>query len=226
MNERVAANDILQDISKRYLTSEAVIKEFCSYALKLEQALAEVTNLQQVSEGVIADLRDRYTLSESVIEELKARYTLSEQTVASLKDSLNEQQAAVQVDAPNTVSEAAIADLEKRVQISEDIITGLTEKLKASEEKPKREPVPNAYFEGVAEKYSISISEAKTLFKSLGCKRSAFEFHLEERKKLVANHYGEYPYMIDKTPVSNVYESKSQPEKEEDKIARIVAHAY
>lgn len=225
MGERVTANDILKDVSKRYLTSEAVIKEFRSYALKLEQTLAEVTNLQQVSEGVIEELRNRYTLSEGVIADLKERYTLSQQELSSLRDSLKGTEDKQTEDL--SVKESVIADLQKRCKISEDVITQLASEVKAKEQDlPKKEPVPASYFEGVAEKYNISISEAKTLFKSLGCKRSAFEFHLEERKKLVTNHYSEFPYMTNKAAVENVYESKDHKDQDEDRIARIVAKGF
>lgn len=242
LDERVAAEDILKDVSKRYITSEAVIKELRSYALKLESTLADVVSVQKVSEEVIADLRERYTLSEQVIAELRDRYTLSEEVIASLRDrnSLSEGVIAQlrdkvnegQQTESNEVSEGVISNLKNRLQVSEDVIAELTNQVKeaqASKEQaaPARIPVPADYFEGIAAKYKISVSEAKSTFKKLGCKKKAFEFHLEERKKLISNHYGEYPYMIDRAPGIDVYESKttnmSAEAKEKERIARIVA---
>jgi DNA-binding transcriptional regulator YiaG len=241
LDERVAAEDILSDVSKRYITSEAVIKELRSYALKLESTLADVVSVQKVSEEVIADLRERYTLSEQVIAELRDRYTLSEEVIASLRDrnSLSEGVIAELHDKvekgkqteASEVTEGVINNLKNRLQVSEDVIAELSNQVKeaqASKEQaaPARIPVPANYFEEIASKYRISVQEAKETFKKLGCKKKAFEFHLEERKKLISNHYGEYPYMIDKAPGINVYESKdmSAEAKEKERIARIVAH--
>lgn len=241
LDERLAAEDILKDVSKRYITSEAVIKELRSYALKLESTLADVVSVQKVSEEVIADLRERYTLSEQVIAELRDRYTLSEEVIASLRDrnSLSEGVIAELCDKvgegkqaeASEMTEGVINNLKNRLQVSEDVIAELTNQVKeaqASKEQaaPARIPVPANYFEEIASKYRISVQEAKETFKKLDCKKKAFEFHLEERKKLISNHYGEYPYMIDKAPGINVYESKdmSAEAKEKERIARIVAH--
>lgn len=228
MEEREAANDILKDVSKRYLTSEAIIKEFCSYVLKLEDALKELANLQQVSEDVISDLRERYTLSEGIIEDLVARHTLSEGVIDDLKLKLEEALAHREnsKSSMEAANESVISELQKRCELSEGVIKELTSLVEEKNSRSEKKPVPKAYFEEISNKYGISVSESRQLFKSLGCKRSAFEFHLEERKKLVSNHYGEYPYMVNASPVSNVFESATKKDSEEDRIARIVAQAY
>lgn len=228
------ADSILQDISMRYLTSEGVIKELRDYALKLEQTLTDVTKAYQVSEAVIGDLRDRYTiseaalkdiiakykLSEKVIDELKRRYTISEGVIKELVSRCTSSKSTVK---DGLTTESEIKDLKARCQLSEEVIADMAERLKTPAK--KKTPIPEGYFEDVAGKYGISISEAKKIFKELGCRKSAFEYHLEERKKFMSKPYGEYPYMISEAPTSNVYLSEGKTETEEDRIARIVSQS-
>lgn len=237
--ERKAADDVLQGLTKRYLTAEQVIKEFRDYSLKLEETLADVVKLQQTSEAVIADLRDRYTLSESVIEELRDRYLVSEGVITDLRDRYTLSESVIEelrtkVKETNGVTEGLkestskqVSSYEERCKAYEDTIAELTKQLKESLKKPEKKPVPAEYFEDISIKYGITVQEAKKIFKNLGCKKSAFEFHLTERKRLATNRYSEFPYMADGSTSRNIYEvTEGKADTEEARIARLVEKGF
>ena len=245
VDERKVADDVLKGITKRYLTAEQVIKEFRDYSLKLEDTLSEVVKLQQTSESVIADLRDRYTLSESVIadlrdryllsesiiEELKDRYTLSESKVADLQAKVEESEDTSKKveESKKAVENAALKEskLQDQCEAYEAVISELTSQLKEAQKKPQKKEVPAEYFDEISIKYGITVQEAKRLFKNLGCKKSAFEFHLNERKRLATSSYAEFPYMVEGSISNNIYEiAEGKKDTEEDKIARLVEKGF
>lgn len=238
ISERKAADEVLQGLTKRYLTAEQVIKEFRDYSLKLEETLADVVKLQQTSEAVIADLRDRYTLSESVIEDLRDRYIVSEGVISDLRDRYTLSESVIaelrdKVKKSKGVNEGVeetskqLSTLEKRCSAYEETIAELTKQLKESTQKPEKKPVPAEYFEDISVKYGITVQEAKKIFKNLGCKKSAFEFHLTERKRLANNRYSEFPYMVDGSTSNNVYEvTEGKADTEEARIARLVEKGF
>lgn len=223
---------ILNDISKRYLASEEIIEAFTEYAKKLESTLQEVSSQLQTANDVIADLAGRYTMSESVIKDLVAVNKQSEGIIASLRDS-------------HTLAEGVIAELRDRLlkgkpvsagSVTEDI-TKLQSQLALSESMlkemgsmvqaapVKRTPIPAGYFEGISEKYGVSLSEAKTIFKNCGRNKTAFEYHMAEKQRLLSSSskkYSEFPYMLDESAAETevIYKGNS----EEAKIARLVSN--
>jgi predicted transcriptional regulator len=158
-----------------------------------------------------------------VIEELKDRYTLSMKQVKSLKKRIASKSTANKSD---SILEGIISDLKKRYEISEGIISELAERLNKKEAPKKKKPVPNGYFEGVAEKHKISVAEAKAIFKNVGCRKQAFEYHLEERQKLANKPYREFPYMKESTISQSVYSTPEKADNDSEKLARIIANSF
>lgn len=242
IDERKSTADVLDDITRRYLTAEAAIREFADYSRKLESSLAEVTQLCKVSEGVIEDLRGRYltsegviddmsnrlTLGEAIINDLVARHTLSEQTIASLKAQVAEGSDPSKTEGLEKTTESVLSDIRKRYTLSEGIIREMADQLAKAAAPKQKKPVPAGYFEGIAQKYGVSLSEAKRVFKEMGCSKKAFEFHLEEKKRLTTRSYSEFPYMQNNSSVmeSDVYGNKSGQDLEEAKLARLVSSQF
>lgn len=232
-NEKNMLADVTRDLSRRCLTSEGIIKVLRDYSLQIEEVLQDAVSRYKVSEEVIEDLRSRYTLAESVISDLRDynltaeaviadirdRYTLAEGIIEELRERLTKAERKLRTLGAGTATTEA-RELKQRVKISEDIIRDMAQKLK---EKPKRQRVPEDYFEDVSKQYGISVLEAKSIFKKCNGVRAAYEYVLEEKKKALSGRYSEFPYMratLSPEPEdTKVYEDTSETAR----VARLVA---
>lgn len=225
--------DVAQDLSRRCLTSEGIIKELRDYSLQMEEVLQDAVGRYKVSEEVIEDIRSRYTLAESVIKELRDynltaeaviadirdRYTLAEGVIEELRNRLTKAERKLRTLGARTSTKES-KELQQRVNISEEIIKDMAQRLN---QKPKKRRVPEGYFEDVAQKYGISVGEAKSIFKKCNCVQSAYEYVLEEKKKALSGRYSEFPYMrasLQAQPENpGIYEDTSETAR----VARLVA---
>jgi hypothetical protein len=59
----------------------------------------------------------------------------------------------------------------------------------------------------------------------MGCRKSAFEFHMNEMRRVSRNNYSEFPYMVDGSTASRAM-VESAKHREVDQIARLVESAF
>jgi len=217
------AEQIVDALRDRYTLSEACLREFANRYSIAEAALNEMVERTFISEAVISGLRDRLDSAR------KANISLRKQ----LESRAVEHIADTEVDIDNSDE---FNKLQEKCQLQEEVINSLTEevnkqkalveaKAETKTEEPKRVPVPNSYFEDCAAKYGVSIQECKNVFKSLGCRKSAFEFHMNEMKRATRNNYSEFPYMVDGSTASRAMVEGSK-NSEVDRIARLVESAF
>lgn len=230
MAERNTTSDaILHDISKRYITAEQIITKFTEYAHTLEETVQDISARLSVSEGVIEDLVGRYTLSEQVIKDLRSSgKTSSAATLESLQKSytLAQDIIAELTSRLKTANNSAVAEatdkLRSQVALSESVIQELTARVSGAT--PKRTPIPEGYFEGIASKYGVAVSEAVEEFNKCGRVKAAFEHFMEEKKRLISesSKYLDLPYMNKGTgsvAEAGVYDNNDETAK----ISRLVA---
>ena len=59
----------------------------------------------------------------------------------------------------------------------------------------------------------------------MGCRKSAFEFHLNEMKRVARNNYSEFPYMAHESVTSKAAPG-ARKRTEAEKLASLVASAF
>ena len=213
------AEQVIAALRDRYTLSESVIKEFAVRYSIAEQVVSEMARRNELSEAVIAGLADR----------LEA----ARKSNVALKKKLSEQTGAVEIDLntdAKAVDELQATVDEQKAEI-EKLNSELTEAKAANQAQPVVEkkqpvPVPASYFEDCAVKYGISVSECKKAFQALGCRKSAFEYHMNTLKRMSRNNYSEFSYMVHNGTASNAMLESSGKQNEVDKIARLVEGAF
>ena len=246
------SESVIKDLRDRYTLSESVIKDLTKSYQVAEQIVNMMRDRYTLSEACLKEFAKRYSIAEAALNEMVQRTYLSEAVILGLKDRLEsarranislkkqlESKAVGKIDD----TEVAITDtaefdkLQEKCQLQEEIIASLTEQINQQkqlveeskqvkvEEAPKRVPVPNSYFEDCAQKYGISIQECKNVFQALGCRKSAFEFHLNEMKRATRNNYSEFPYMVNNSTASQALTQRNK-NSEVDRIARLVESAF
>lgn len=239
------SESVIKDLRDRYTLSESVIVELANSYRFAEQVIAALRDRYTLSEEVIKEFAVRYSIAEQVVSEMARRNELSEQVIVGLKDrleaarksnvalkkKLSEQTGAVEIDA-NTDAKA-VDELQATVNEQKEEIEKLTNELTEAkavkqaepvEEKKQPIPVPASYFEDCSVKYGISVTECKKAFQALGCRKSAFEYHMNTIKRMSRNNYSEFSYMVHNGTASNALTEGK--ENEVDKIARLVEGAF
>ena len=241
------SQDVISDLRDRYTLSESVVKELARSYKVAESIVNVLRDRYTLSEAVIKDIAGRYSVAEAALNEMAARVRISEEVIKGLNDRLAAARKSnismkrkIGNAADSNINENAekdaliISQLEAKCKEQDDKIAKLTEQLdvqraltesKKKESKPERVPVPNSYFEDCAAKYGVTISECKRVFKSMGCRKSAFEFHMNEMKRMSRNNYSEFPYMVDGSTASKAL-TESTRHNEVDRIARLVESAF
>ena len=245
------AESVIGDLKNRYTLSEEVIKDLVRSYQVAEQIVDALRDRYTLSEACLREFANRYSIAEAALNEMVERTFISEAVISGLRDRLDsarkanislrkqlesravEHIADTEVDIDNSDE---FNKLQEKCQLQEEVINSLTEevnkqkalveaKAETKTEEPKRVPVPNSYFEDCAAKYGVSIQECKNVFKSLGCRKSAFEFHMNEMKRATRNNYSEFPYMVDGSTASRAMVEGSK-NSEVDRIARLVESAF
>lgn len=213
------AESIVNTLRDRYTLSEAVLKEFAGRYSVAEAALSEMANRMVLSEAVIAGLKDR------LVSARKANISLKKQLEESVDSNIK--------DTEINESNEELASLKEKCRLQDEEIASLKKELESknalTESKavePKKVPVPNSYFEDCAVKYNVSVQECKNIFKAMGCRKNAFEFHMNEMRRAIKNNrYSEFPYMVDGSTASKAL-TESGKHHEVDRIARLVEGAF
>ena len=242
------SQSVIEDLRNRYTLSESVIKELAKSYKVAESIVNVLRDRYTLSEAVIKEITGRYSIAEAALKEMVLRNELSESVIKGLKDRLEsarkanvslKRQLGKSVD---NISETEINEstqneeldrLKEKCQLQDDVIASLTQQINESKalneskaaEAPKRVPVPNSYFEDCAAKYGVTIAECKKVFKAMGCKKSAFEFHMNEMRRATRNNYSEFPFMVDGSTASRAM-VESGKHHEVDRIARLVESAF
>lgn len=223
------AESIVNALRDRYTLSESVLRTFAQRYSIVEAALQEMADRAILSEAVIAGLKDRLVAARKAnislrkqLDALTADHNISDTEKANVNES-NDELAKLQEKIE--LQDAVIAELTAKLEEQKTLVESKQVQPVEEKKEVKLVPVPNSYFEDCAAKYGVSIQECKKIFKSMGCKKSAFEFHMNEMRRVARNNYSEFPFMVDGSTASRrMVESKQGSEV--DRIAKLVASAF
>ena len=242
------SQSVIEDLRNRYTLSESVIKELAKSFRVAESIVNTLRDRYTLSESVIKEFAGRYTIAEAALKEMVARNALTEAVIVGLKDRLEAARKAnislkrqLENTADSNISDTGVSEsnvsndeltkLQEKCQEQENEINALKEQLnskkaltESKQEEPKKVPVPNSYFEDCANKYGISVQECKKVFKSMGCRKTAFEFHLNEMKRVARNNYSEFPYMTSTQITHQLAESRKRTDV--DRLSDVVASMF